>query len=56
LARLAYSILFVADLECSIRFYRDTIGLPLRFARDTYAEFATEGRSSASIPARIFPS
>jgi len=43
LARLAYSVLFVADLERSIRFYRDTIGLPLRFARDTYAEFATEG-------------
>lgn len=43
MARLAYSILFVADLERSIRFYRDTIGLPFRFASDTYAEFATEG-------------
>jgi lactoylglutathione lyase len=43
LARLAYSILFVADLERSIRFYRDTIGLPFRFASDTYAEFATVG-------------
>jgi catechol 2,3-dioxygenase-like lactoylglutathione lyase family enzyme len=43
LARLAYSILFVADLERSIRFYRDTIGLPFRFASDSYAEFATEG-------------
>ena len=43
MARLAYSILFVADLERSIRFYRDTIGLPFRFASDTYAEFATVG-------------
>jgi lactoylglutathione lyase len=43
LARLAYSILFVADLERSIRFCRDTIGLPFRFTTDTYAEFATVG-------------
>jgi lactoylglutathione lyase len=43
LARLAYSILFVADLERSVRFYRDTIGLPFRFATESYAEFATEG-------------
>jgi lactoylglutathione lyase len=42
-ARLAYAILFVADLERSIRFYRDTIGLPFRFASESYAEFATEG-------------
>jgi lactoylglutathione lyase len=41
--RLAYSILFVADLERSIRFYRDLIGLPFRFSTDDYAEFATEG-------------
>ncbi len=43
MARLAYAILFVADLERSIRFYRDTIGLPFRFASESYAEFATEG-------------
>jgi lactoylglutathione lyase len=42
-ARLAYAILFVADLERSIRFYRDTLGLPFRFASESYAEFATEG-------------
>ena len=41
--RLGYAILFVSDLERSIRFYRDVIGLPLRFANESYAEFATEG-------------
>lgn len=56
MARLAYAILFVADLERSIRFYRDTIGLPFRFASESYAEFATEGRSSASTPGHISPS
>ena len=42
-SRLAYAILFVSDLERSVRFYRDVIGLPFRFANQGYAEFATEG-------------
>ena len=41
--RLAYAILYVSDLERSIRFYRDVIGLPFRFGTESYAEFATEG-------------
>lgn len=41
--RLAYTILFVSDLERSIGFYRDVIGLPFRFANESYAEFSTEG-------------
>jgi lactoylglutathione lyase len=43
LTNLGYAILFVSDLEASIRFYRDVLGLPFRFATDSYAEFATEG-------------
>jgi lactoylglutathione lyase len=42
-ATLAYAILFPADLERSIGFYRDILGLPLRFSTDSYAEFETEG-------------
>jgi lactoylglutathione lyase len=45
--RLAYAILFVSDLERSIGFYRDVIGLPFRFATDSYAEFETEGAKFA---------
>lgn len=40
---LDYVILFVADLEPSIAFYRDAIGLPLKLTGDGYAEFATHG-------------
>jgi lactoylglutathione lyase len=42
-SRLGYAILFVSDLERSIRFYRDLIGVPFRFSNESYAEFATEG-------------
>jgi lactoylglutathione lyase len=38
-----YVILYVGDLEASIRFYRDVIGLPFKLRGDGYAEFATEG-------------
>ena len=41
--RLGYAILFVSDLERSAAFYRDVIGLPFRFANESYAEFATGG-------------
>ncbi|TMK40123.1 MAG: VOC family protein [Actinobacteria bacterium] len=42
-SQLAYSILFVSELEASIAFYRDVIGLPFKFASPSYAEFATQG-------------
>ncbi|MGQ0670561.1 MAG: VOC family protein [Actinomycetota bacterium] len=40
---LDYVILYVADLEASIAFYRDVIGLPFKFQESGYAEFATRG-------------
>jgi lactoylglutathione lyase len=46
-SRLAYAILFASDLERSIRFYRDAIGLPFRFSNESYAEFTTEGSKFA---------
>jgi lactoylglutathione lyase len=45
--RLGYAILFVSDLERSVAFYRDVIGVPFRFANESYAEFATEGAKFA---------
>jgi lactoylglutathione lyase len=44
---LGYAVLFVTDLERSVRFYRDVIGLPFRFSTSSYAEFATEGAKFA---------
>jgi lactoylglutathione lyase len=41
--RLGYVILFVADLERSVAFYRDVVGLPFRLQGDGYVEFATKG-------------
>ncbi|MGH2814804.1 MAG: VOC family protein [Actinomycetota bacterium] len=41
--QVGYVILFVADLERSIAFYRDVIGLPFKLEGDGYVEFATQG-------------
>jgi predicted enzyme related to lactoylglutathione lyase len=43
--RLWYATVFVSDFSRALAFYRDTLGLPLRFADEQYghASFATEG-------------
>ena len=41
--RVGYVILFVEDLERSLAFYLDVLGLPFRLWGDGYVEFATEG-------------
>jgi lactoylglutathione lyase len=40
---VGYVILFVVDLERSVAFYRDVVGLEFRLAGDGYVEFATQG-------------
>jgi lactoylglutathione lyase len=45
--RLNYAIVFVADMKKSVPFYRDVIGLPLRFESPEWTEFATEGATLA---------
>jgi len=39
--RLGHVILYVSDLDESVRFYRDVAGLPHRFTEAGYAEFDT---------------
>jgi len=41
MSRLGHVILYVSDLEASVRFYRDVAGLPHRFTDAGYAEFGT---------------
>lgn len=41
--RIGYVILYVADLDASIAFYRDVLDLPHRFTDAGYAEFGTVG-------------
>ena len=38
-----YVIIYVRDLDASIAFYRDVIGLPFKFQDHGYAEFGTSG-------------
>ncbi len=37
-----YVILYVRDIDRSIAFYRDVVGLPFKFLESGYAEFATK--------------
>lgn len=39
--RLVYTIQFVAEMEQAVRFYRDTLGLPLKFQSPEWSELAT---------------
>ena len=45
--RVAYSIIFVSDMVRSVAFYRDVVGLPLKFETPGWTEFATEGATWA---------
>ena len=49
--KLAYSIVFVSDMKRSVEFYRDVLGLPLKFESPFWTEFATEGATLALHPA-----
>jgi lactoylglutathione lyase len=45
--RITYAIVFVSDMKKSVAFYRDVIGLTLRFESPEWTEFATEGATLA---------
>jgi catechol 2,3-dioxygenase-like lactoylglutathione lyase family enzyme len=50
-ARLAHAILFVADMDKAVAFYRDTFGLTLTFATPFWSEFDTGTTTLALHPA-----
>jgi lactoylglutathione lyase len=45
--RVSYAIVFVSDMKRAVSFYRDVLGLPLRFESPGWTEFATEGATLA---------
>jgi len=45
--RISYAIVFVSDMKRSVAFYRDVLGLPLKFESPGWTEFATEGATLA---------
>lgn len=49
--RLNYAIKFVTDMDEGVRFYRDTLGLPLKFQSPSWSEFDTGGTTLALHPA-----
>ena len=49
--KLNYVIKFVADMERAVKFYRDTLGLPLKFQSPGWSEFSTGETVLALHPA-----
>jgi len=45
--RVSYAIILVSDMERSVAFYRDLLGLSLRFESSHWTEFATDGATLA---------
>lgn len=50
-AKLTYVIEFVADMDRAVAFYRDKLGLPLKFQSPGWSEFSTGETSLALHPA-----
>jgi len=49
--KLDYAIVFVSDMDRSVAFYRDVLGLPLKFDSPKWSEFSNEGSLIALHPA-----
>ena len=49
--KFAYAIKFVADMDRAVAFYRDSMGLSLKFASPSWSEFATGETTLALHPA-----
>ena len=45
--RMSYAIVHVSDMQRAVTFYRDVLGLPLKFQSPGWTEFATGGASLA---------
>lgn len=50
-AKLTYVIEFVADMDRAVKFYRDVIGLSLKFQSPGWSEFSTGETTLALHPA-----
>ena len=45
--RVNYAIVFVSDMKRAVSFYREVLGLPLKFESPGWTEFATDGATLA---------
>jgi lactoylglutathione lyase len=44
---VSYAIVFVSDMRRSVSFYRDVVGIPVRFESPEWTELETEGATLA---------
>ena len=44
---IKYTIVFVSDMARSVSFYRDVLGIPLKFETPGWTEFVTDGATLA---------
>lgn len=51
LPKLTYVIKFVGDMSRAVAFYRDVVGLPLKFESPDWSEFSTGDTTLALHPA-----
>ena len=51
MVQLSYVIEFVGDMERAVKFYRDVVGLPLKFQSPEWSEFSTGDTTLALHPA-----
>ena len=49
--KLTYVMEFVAEMDRAVRFYRDTVGLTLKYQSPQWSEFATGDTTFATHPA-----
>jgi catechol 2,3-dioxygenase-like lactoylglutathione lyase family enzyme len=49
--KLTYAIKYVSDMDKAVAFYRDTLGLELKFASPFWTEFSTGDTTLALHPA-----
>jgi predicted enzyme related to lactoylglutathione lyase len=49
--KFSYAIKFVSDMDRAVKFYRDTLGLPLKFESPGWSEFITGNTTLALHPA-----
>ena len=50
-SKLSYIIEFVGDMDRAVKFYRDVVGLPLKFQSPGWSEFSTGETSLGLHPA-----
>ena len=51
--QLDYTMIIVSDMERSVEFYRDKLGIPLKFQTPDWTEFATGTTTLVAAAARI---